>query len=296
MGRITILIAGVRACVELDIKKIVALSTLSQLGVMIVSLSLYQKNICFFHLVTHAIFKALLFICVGISIHSVYGSQDFRSFRNLGKGIVYPIRFLTISNIALLGFPFMSGFYRKDMVIESFYSSYSCFGGGVFFLMGVGITTAYRIKMTNLACLDNKRILPLSIAYGGLRWQIKRPLTLLGVCSILRGFAIGGNITIRVVVYIVDKVIPLVIILAGLGAGLLLSNYKNRNFRSILILSPVFQKTRVFSERGEIVKIADGGFTEELGGPGILSYLKNFFFSFHPRIAIALMALFFMGI
>ena len=163
------LIAGGRACVELDIKKIVALSTLSQLGVMIISLSLYQKNICFFHLVTHAIFKALLFICVGISIHTIYGSQDFRSFRNLSKGIIYPIRFLTISNIALLGFPFMAGFYRKDMIIERFYSSYSCYIGGVFFLMGVGMTTAYRIKITNLACLNNSRIIPLSIIYGGLR-------------------------------------------------------------------------------------------------------------------------------
>ena len=161
--------AGARACVELDIKKIVALSTLSQLGVMIISLSLYQKNICFFHLVTHAIFKALLFICVGISIHTIYGSQDFRSFRNLSKGIIYPIRFLTISNIALLGFPFMAGFYRKDMIIERFYSSYSCYTRGVFFLMGVGMTTAYRIKITNLACLNNSRIIPLSIIYGGLR-------------------------------------------------------------------------------------------------------------------------------
>ena len=160
--------AGVRACVEIDLKKIVALSTLSQLGVIIVSLSLYQKSMCFFHLVTHAIFKALLFMCVGISIHTIYGSQDFRSFSNLRKGIVYPIRFLTISNIALLGFPFISGFYRKDIVIERFYSSYSCFRGGLFFLLGVGMTTAYRIKMTNLACLDNKRMVPLSIIYGGL--------------------------------------------------------------------------------------------------------------------------------
>merc|ERR1711942_412431 len=127
LGRITMLIAGVRACTELDIKKIVALSTLSQLGVIIVSLSLYQKDLCFFHLVTHAIFKALLFICVGISIHTIYGSQDFRSFSNLGKGIFYPIRFLTISNLALLGFPFISGFYRKDIIMERFYSSYSCY-------------------------------------------------------------------------------------------------------------------------------------------------------------------------
>ena len=121
------LIAGVRACVELDIKKIVALSTLSQLGVIIISLSLYQKDICFFHLVAHAMFKALLFMCVGISIHTIYGSQDFRSFRNLRKGVLYPVRFLTISNLALLGFPFMAGFYRKDIIMERFYSSYTSY-------------------------------------------------------------------------------------------------------------------------------------------------------------------------
>ena len=139
---------------KIDLKKIVALSTLSQLGVMMISLSVFQKNICFFHLVTHAIFKALLFMCVGVSIHTVFGGQDFRSFSNLGKNISYPIRFLTISNIALLGFPFMSGFYRKDIIIERFYSSYSCYLGGIFFLIGVGLTTAYRIKMINLNYLN----------------------------------------------------------------------------------------------------------------------------------------------
>lgn len=168
-GRITILIAGVSACVEIDLKKIVALSTLSQLGVMMISLSVFQKNICFFHLVTHAIFKALLFMCVGVSIHTVFGGQDFRSFSNLGKNISYPIRFLTISNIALLGFPFMSGFYRKDIIIERFYSSYSCYLGGIFFLIGVGLTTAYRIKMINLACINNSSFLPSALGIGGLR-------------------------------------------------------------------------------------------------------------------------------
>jgi len=292
LGRLTILIAGVRACTELDIKKIVALSTLSQLGVIIVSLSLYQKNICFFHLVTHAIFKALLFICVGISIHTIYGSQDFRSFRNLGKGVFYPIRFLTISNIALLGFPFISGFYRKDMIIERFYSSYSCYWGGIFFLLGIGITTAYSIKITNLACLNNRRILPISIRYGGLRWQIKFPLSLLGLCSILRGIIISCNLRFSVILGILDKVIPLIIILVGVMFGFILSNYKDKNFSSILILRPVFQKTRVFSKKGEVVKIGDSGFIEDFGGPGLLSFLKNFFFSFHPLISVSLVLLF----
>ena len=168
IGRITILIAGVCACVELDIKKIVALSTLSQLGVIIVALSVFQKNICFFHLVTHAMFKALLFMCVGIAIHTIYGSQDFRSFRNIGKNVLYPISILIIANMALLGFPFMSGFYRKDIIIESLYNTYSCTFSSLFFLFGVGLTTAYRVKITNLAAVGNKTGLPTRIVYGGL--------------------------------------------------------------------------------------------------------------------------------
>jgi len=169
IGRITILIAGVCACVELDIKKIVALSTLSQLGVMIVTLSVFQKNICFFHLVTHALFKALLFMCVGVTIHTIYGSQDFRSFGNMGKNVLYPIRILIIANMALLGFPFMAGFYRKDMIMECFYRTYSCTFSGLFFLIGVGLTTAYRVKITNLVAVGNKTRLPARIVYGGLR-------------------------------------------------------------------------------------------------------------------------------
>jgi len=283
--------AGVRACVEIDLKKIVALSTLSQLGVIIVSLSVFQKNICFFHLVTHAIFKALLFMCVGVSIHTIFGGQDFRSFSNLGKSIKYPIRFLTISNIALLGFPFMSGFYRKDMIIESFYSSYSCYMGGIFFLMGVGLTTAYRIKIMNLACINNGRFIPSALGSGGLRWQVKIPLSLLGLCSVLRGFLIGYNISLSVVVYQLDKIMPLVLICLGLMGGFFLTNFKDKNFSSMLMLSPLFQKTRNYVGESGVIKTVDFGFVEEFGGPGVLKILGNFFITLHPLVAVSLVVL-----
>jgi len=283
--------AGVRACVEIDLKKIVALSTLSQLGVIIVSLSVFQKNICFFHLVTHAIFKALLFMCVGVSIHTFFGGQDFRSFSNLGKSINYPIRFLTISNIALLGFPFMSGFYRKDMIIERFYSSYSCYMGGIFFLMGVGLTTAYRIKIMNLACINNGSFIPSALGSGGLRWQVKIPLSFLGLCSVLRGFLIGYNISLSVVVYQLDKIMPLVLICLGLMGGFFLTNFKDKNFSSMLMLSPLFQKTRNYAGESGVIKTGDFGFVEEFGGPGVLKVLGNFFITLHPLVALSLVVL-----
>ena len=83
LGTLTMLMAGTVACAERDLKKVVALSTLSQLGLIIVSLGAYEKSYCFFHMISHAFFKALLFICVGTCIHSVYGTQDFRSFNSL---------------------------------------------------------------------------------------------------------------------------------------------------------------------------------------------------------------------
>jgi len=83
LGSVTLLIAGLCACGEIDLKKIVALSTLSQLGVIVVALGLSLKALRFFHLITHALFKSLLFICVGVGIHTVFGSQDFRTYGGL---------------------------------------------------------------------------------------------------------------------------------------------------------------------------------------------------------------------
>jgi len=163
------LIAGLCACAEIDIKKIVALSTLSQLGVMIIALAAHQKDFCFFHLMAHAMFKALLFICVGVGIHTIFGSQDFRSFAGARSVLVWPSSLLLISNLALLGFPFMSGFYRKDLVLESFYSRNISGLIALFFLLGVGLTTAYRIKMMNLAIYLKKSSLPSSLGAGGFR-------------------------------------------------------------------------------------------------------------------------------
>lgn len=87
LSSVTLLLAGLCACGEIDIKKIVALSTLSQLAVIAVALSLALKGLAFFHLITHAMFKALLFLCVGVGIHSVYGSQDFRSYGGLTQAL-----------------------------------------------------------------------------------------------------------------------------------------------------------------------------------------------------------------
>ena len=120
IGTCTIIIAGIRACAERDLKKVVALRTLSQLGVMMVSLGAHAKSYCFFHLLSHALFKALLFICIGSCIHIVYGTQDYRRFNKLRLSL--NLSFLcSLANLSLMGFVFTSGFYRKDMILEVLY-------------------------------------------------------------------------------------------------------------------------------------------------------------------------------
>ena len=167
VGSVTIIIAGLCACAEIDLKKIVALRTLSQLGVIVVALAIKLKVLCFFHLITHAMFKALLFIRVGMGIHSVYGSQDFRSFAAFGGVSALPSACLSIANLSLAGFPFIAGFYSKDAILEAFYNSSHRFTLLAVFLVGVGLTTAYSVKMTVLAVVGGHSGGAVSLCGGG---------------------------------------------------------------------------------------------------------------------------------
>lgn len=118
---LTIFIAGLGANFEIDLKKIIALSTLSQLGVMILILSVGLLDLAFFHLIIHAMFKALLFLCAGVVIHGLRGAQDIR-FIGLGLKLRPSIRgVITLARLSLGGFPFLRGFYSKDLILESVY-------------------------------------------------------------------------------------------------------------------------------------------------------------------------------
>lgn len=117
----TIFMAGLMANFEIDLKKIIALSTLRQLGLIIITLRLGLKFLSFYHLLTHAVFKSLLFICAGIIIHFIDNNQDIRFYGKLNEFIPFTIvRFYT-SRLALIGFPFLAGFYSKDLIMERIY-------------------------------------------------------------------------------------------------------------------------------------------------------------------------------
>merc|ERR1711973_308315 len=119
LGLITITIAGGCALMELDIKKIIALSTLSQLGVIFFSLGLCQPFLAFFHLVSHAYFKAILFIAAGAIIHRVKDYQDLRKMGRYSGNLMRIGMVILVRNLRLCGLPFMSGFYSKDLILET---------------------------------------------------------------------------------------------------------------------------------------------------------------------------------
>ena len=118
IGALTILIARVRALFEIDLKKIVALSTLRQLGVIVLRLGLGAYIARFFHLLTHAFFKALLFLATGGIIHRRNSYQDLRTMGRASKIIPLTRRFVLLSLLRLIGLPFISAFFSKELILE----------------------------------------------------------------------------------------------------------------------------------------------------------------------------------
>ena len=146
----TCLIARIRACIENDLKKIIALSTLSQLGVIIICLGANQPQLAFFHLITHALFKALLFICAGNIIHRNFNNQDIRILGNIRQSIPLTTATLNIANISLCGLPFIAGFYSKDLIIETLIHTNVPLITMILILLSVSLTSAYSIKLAIL--------------------------------------------------------------------------------------------------------------------------------------------------
>nr|ALS46314.1 NADH dehydrogenase subunit 5 [Glycera cf. oxycephala FS21] len=157
----TMFMAGMSAMVETDLKKIIALSTLSQLGVMMASISLNLPSLAFFHLITHAMFKALLFVCAGSLIHLHHHNQDLRYMGNTTNQLPLTMACLLAANMALCGLPFMAGFYSKDLIIEMCLFNKSNMIIIVMFLLATMMTAAYSIRLMSTALISNNMNLPI---------------------------------------------------------------------------------------------------------------------------------------
>nr|ALO77670.1 NADH deshydrogenase subunit 5 [Formicomus sp. FOR01] len=147
IGSMTMFMSGLGANFEFDLKKIIALSTLSQLGLMMSILALGSWKLAFFHLLTHALFKALLFMCAGNIIHNLSNCQDIRYMGGLVNSMPLTCVFINISNLALCGIPFLSGFYSKDLIVEVMSMGILNLYIYIIFYVSIGLTVCYSFRL-----------------------------------------------------------------------------------------------------------------------------------------------------
>nr|YP_010954765.1 NADH dehydrogenase subunit 5 [Falcicornis taibaishanensis]WMW30150.1 NADH dehydrogenase subunit 5 [Falcicornis taibaishanensis] len=147
VASLTMFMAGLGASYEYDLKKIIALSTLSQLGLMMSILAMGGYVLAFYHLLTHALFKALLFMCAGCMIHGLSNCQDIRFMGGIIKQMPLTCVFFTICNMSLCGLPFLSGFYSKDLILESISMYNLGFYIYLIYFVSTGLTVAYTFRL-----------------------------------------------------------------------------------------------------------------------------------------------------
>ena len=157
VGAITTIFSSLIGLFQQDIKKVIAYSTMSQLGMMVMAVGLSSYNIALFHLVNHAFYKALLFLGAGAVIHAWSDNQDFRKYGGLKPFLPLTYSVMLIASLSLVAFPFMTGFYSKDLILESAYGQFSFYSTVVYFIATIGamFTTLYSVKVLYLTFLTN---------------------------------------------------------------------------------------------------------------------------------------------
>lgn len=192
LGGLTTLIAGLIAIVSNDIKKIIALSTMSQLGLMVLAIGLSSYQASIYHLFTHGMFKALLFMSAGSIIHSiVYESQDIRTFGGLINYLPVTYVCLLIASLSLMAIPGLSGFYSKDIIIESAYGVYTLSGFTLYWfaIISATLTTIYSFRVLYLVFFNtpNANRYTYNIIHES-DYKMLVPMIILAIFSIFIGY------------------------------------------------------------------------------------------------------------
>nr|YP_010585868.1 NADH dehydrogenase subunit 5 [Choristoneura metasequoiacola]UZY20651.1 NADH dehydrogenase subunit 5 [Choristoneura metasequoiacola] len=294
LSGLTMFMAGITANYEFDLKKIIALSTLSQLGLMMSILSMGLPDLAFFHLLTHAMFKALLFMCAGVIIHMMNNIQDIRYMGGISYYLPYTSLCLNISNMALCGIPFLAGFYSKDMILEMVSLSY--LNMFIFFLyyISTGLTMYYSFRLLMYLMINDFNLLSIYNLFDEDYIMLKSMFILLFM-SVLSGSFLSWMIfPYPYMIYLSFNMKMMVIYVSILGMmmGYIVSNmsiyslnkflstYTLSNFLSLMWFMPnlsTYGVNYIFLNFGQnLLKILDMGWMEMYSGQGMFYILKKY--------------------
>nr|YP_010397532.1 NADH dehydrogenase subunit 5 [Boreoheptagyia alulasetosa]UQJ73441.1 NADH dehydrogenase subunit 5 [Boreoheptagyia alulasetosa] len=298
LAGLTMFMAGLGANFEFDLKKIIALSTLSQLGLMMSILAMGFPKLAFFHLLTHALFKALLFMCAGAIIHNMKNSQDIRDMGCLSSHMPFTTSCLNVANLALCGMPFLAGFYSKDLILEIVSLSYVNMFSFFLYFFSTGLTVCYSFRLvfysltgdfntSSLHCLNDEA------------WTMSKGMSGLLIMAVIGGSMLSWLIfpsPSMICLPPLLKFLTISVCLIGGFSGYLVSNislyFSNKSlniyFPSIFMSSMWFMPS--LSTSGsvfyplflgmQVIKSFDQGWSEFFGGQQIYK-LMSFFSMFN---------------
>nr|APC25312.1 NADH dehydrogenase subunit 5 [Aedes albopictus] len=294
MSGMTMFMAGLGANFEFDLKKIIALSTLSQLGLMMSILSMGFYKLAFFHLLTHALFKALLFMCAGVIIHNTKNAQDIRFMGNLSMSMPLTCSCFNVANLALCGMPFLAGFYSKDLILETVMLSYMNFFSFFLFFFSTGLTVCYSFRLVYYSMTGDFNMTSLNML-NDKGWVMSFSIFFLMFMAIIGGSMLNWLMFFNpnmICLPFYMKMLTLMVCFMGGLSGYLISNinlfffnksmkyYKFSYFSGSMWFMPLISTVGVI--KWPLIlgmysfKSFDQGWSEYFGGQMLYNQLKNY--------------------